>query len=55
MTDPLPRRVQGTHLPAEAYRAVGRAKVVYSDPRWATDLRSVEVLRDALVNWDVSK
>lgn len=47
----LPRRHPGTHLPPAAYRAVGRAEVVYLGGRWSTDLRSVEMLRDALRHW----
>jgi hypothetical protein len=53
--DQLPKRDAGTHLPPEAYRAVGVAKVPNVDPdRWYVDERTLMVIVNALRRWQIN-
>lgn len=50
--DELPKRNAGTHLPPEAYRAVGVAKAPNIDPdRWYVDERTLMVIINGLRRW----
>jgi len=49
----LPIRQPGAHLPANAYRAVGVAKVPHVDGRWRVDERTLVVVLNGLRRWRV--
>lgn len=53
VSEGLPRRARGTHLPEEAYGAVGRVPVPNVDDRWYLDDRDLRVLLNALRQWQV--
>ena len=54
MPDELPRRNAGTHLPSDAYRAVGVAKIPNVDPeRRYVDEKTLMLIVNALRRWQV--
>ena len=51
----LPKRVAGTRLPANAYRAVGIARVPQiTDERWDLDEETMRLLLARLRKWQVT-
>lgn len=55
MAEQLPRRVRGTHLPDEAYKAIGVAKVPNIDPgRWYVDEQTLMVIINGLRRWQIT-
>jgi hypothetical protein len=57
MAEELPRRNAGTHLPREAYRAAGRARVPNVDPAgrgWYVDEKTLRMILNALRRWQIN-
>lgn len=53
--DKLPKRHAGTHLPPQAYRAVGIAKVPNVDiGQYVIDERTLMVIVNALRHWQIN-